>query len=88
MRVAPVTGAGSGDRAVIRSGPANRLSCGVRRDDDFEDKNLAKHLLADAPFSRRYGGAPLPRLGISKREGYEKCGILVPNPRAARVDLR
>ncbi|KAJ8605657.1 hypothetical protein CTAYLR_000167 [Chrysophaeum taylorii] len=57
------------------SGPQNRFECGLEPE---WHKGLTS-VGRDKPFRTRFD-IPVPRLCISKREGYDKCGILVPNP--------
>lgn len=68
------------------SGPSNRFECGRAPLDAMELHEKAKWEKLDSNFTRVFHYPP-PRFAIAKKEGYERCGILVPNPYIGNLSL-
>lgn len=59
------------------SGTTNRHECGDR--DDAQESGRMTSRNTDKIYFQKFR-LPFPRLCIAKREGYDKCGVLIPNP--------
>lgn len=68
------------------SGPNNRFECGKAPSSAAEIHEKEKWEKLDSNFTRQFHYPP-PRFAIAKKEGYERCGILVPNPYIGNLSL-
>lgn len=63
------------------SGTSNRFECGrpVEEEDTSNNSGRMTKYKHDAGFHSAFR-MPVPRMCIAKREGYDKCGVMIPNP--------